>query len=171
MTHLFRLLALLLCLILPGVVLAAEAPYVDLSGRAGTLGDYTGKGQWTVVMIWASDCGICRHEAPGMEAFHQRHKGGVARVLGLSVDGPAGLAAARGFVREAGLTFPSLVGAAEDVATLYFDETGTNLIGTPAFLIFNPRGQLRSYQAGSLNVAALEQLIRLQPALSVAEGR
>ena len=48
MTHLFRPLALLLCLILPGVVLAAETPYVDLSGRAGTLGDYTGKGQWTV---------------------------------------------------------------------------------------------------------------------------
>jgi peroxiredoxin len=170
-SYLSRPLALLLCLILPGLALATEPEFADLSGQPRALAEYTGKGQWTVVMIWASDCGICRHEAPGMEAFHQRFKDGEARVLGLSVDGLAGMAAARDFVSEERLSFPSLVGSAEDVAALYFDHTGSNLIGTPAFLIFNPQGQLRSYQAGSLNMAALEQLIRPQPLLSAAEGR
>lgn len=171
-TRLFRraVLSLLLCLGLP-VAQAAQSPLVDLSGQARVLKDYTGKGQWTVVMIWASDCSVCRREAPELEAFHQRHNGRVARVVGLSVDGPADLAAARGFVRDEGLSFPSLVGDAEEVAALFYDETGNNLVGTPAFLIYNPEGVLRSYQTGRLNMLVLEQLVQPQAALSVARGQ
>lgn len=173
MTHLFRPLALLLCLILPGVAMAAKSSFSDLNGQARNVADYTGKGQWTVVMIWASDCSVCRMEAPELEAFHKRHSDGTARVLGLSVDGTSasGLIDARGFMRSEQLSFPSLVGEGEDVATLFYDETGSHLVGTPAFLIFNPQGALRSYQTGRLNMATLEQLVRPQPPLSVAEGR
>ena len=173
MTHLLRPLALLLCLMLPAAAWSADAPFVDLTGQAGSLSDYTGKGQWTVVMIWASDCSVCRMEAPELEAFHQRHSDGAAQVLGLSVDGAttSGLIDARGFVKDACLSFPSLVGSAEDVAALFYDETGSNLVGTPGFLIFNPQGQLRSYQNGRLNIKVLEQLIRPQPALTASEGQ
>lgn len=160
----------LLCLGLSAAQ-AAQSVFTDLGGQPARVADYTGHGQWTVVMIWASDCSVCRHEAPELEAFNRRHQQGVARVVGLSVDGRSGIDDARNFVRDGGLTFPTLVGSAEDVAALFYDETGNNLIGTPAFLIYNPEGQLRSYETGRINMLALERLVQPDTALSVARGQ
>lgn len=162
-------LTLLLCLALP--VANAGSALTDLQGRPAALADLVGNGQWTVVMIWASDCGICRYEAPQMEDFHQRHRDSVAQVVGLSVDGVDNLSAARAFVRDQGLSFANLVAEGEEAAALFYDETGNHLVGTPAFLIYNPQGVLRSYQTGRLNMLALEQLVQPQATLSVAEGR
>ena len=60
-----------LSLVLAGASLAAEpaagalpsaapAPTLtDLDGRPGRLEDLLGQDRWTVVMFWASDCGVC----------------------------------------------------------------------------------------------------------------
>lgn len=167
-----KLVGLLLLGVLPlGLLHADDAGLTDLDGKPGELSDYTGKGQWTVVMIWSADCGLCRHEAPSLQAFHQRHKDGDARVLGVSVDGRAGRLHAKGFVRDGGLQFPNLLGEGEDVAALYHDHTGSHLIGTPAFLIFNPQGTLRAFRTGGIDLQVLEQLIRAQPTVSAARGQ
>ncbi len=149
---------------------AAESPFRDLSGKPQPVATYTGGGQWTVVMIWASDCAVCRGEAPQLESFHQRHKGVDARVVGLSVDGPDGVADARDFIADTGISFPNLIGSGEDTAAMFYDETGNHLIGTPAFLVFNPAGKLRTYQTGRLNLQLLERLMESPKPLTVAEG-
>lgn len=162
--------ALLLTVSLPLAPLRADtATLTDLDGNAGAITDYTGRGQWTVVMIWSADCGLCRYEAPQLQAFHQRHKDANARVLGLSVDGPAARDHAKDFVRDTGVQFPNLLGDGEDVAALYHDHTGGHLIGTPAFLVFNPQGQLRAFRTGGIDLGALEKLIQPQPKVSAAE--
>lgn len=150
--------------------LAAESPFSSLSGEPRPVAAYTGGGQWTVVMIWASDCAVCRGEAPELESFHQRHKGSDARVVGLSVDGPDGVGDARDFIADTGISFPNLIGSGEDTAALFYDETGNHLLGTPAFLVFNPAGRLRTYQTGRLNLQLLERLMESQKPLTVAEG-
>lgn len=160
----------LLALLLP-VLARAGSPFSDLAiGEPRQVADFTGHGKWTVVMIWASDCAICRREAPEMEAFNQRHQGADARVIGLSVDGPDGAADAREFIADTGLKFPNLLGSGEDAAALFYDETGNHLVGTPAFLVYNPAGQLRTYQTGRLNVQVLERLIDSHKPITVAEG-
>lgn len=163
--------AVLICLLWPLAAWSESFAFTDTSGKPQQVADHTGGGQWTVLMIWASDCGICRAEAPELEAFYQRHKGLDARVVGLSIDGPKGLQQARDFITDEGLSFPNLVGEGEDVATLFHDETGNHLYGTPAFLVFNPDGKLRTFQTGRLNIQLLENLIRAQPPVAIAEGR
>ena len=41
------------------------------TGSHATLDDYRGQGRWLVVMIWASDCEVCKQEAPLYQQFHQ----------------------------------------------------------------------------------------------------
>jgi len=154
-------LGLWLCL-LSSTLPALAGGLSDLHGTGRVLSDYTGRGQWTVVMIWSSSCGVCAYEAPRMEAFHERHKAADAQLLGLSVDSLAGVADARTFVAEHGLSFPNLIGDPEDVQALFHDMTGTALVGTPAFLVFDPAGRLRTYQAGALDMSRLERLLQQQ---------
>ena len=168
MWRLLWLFPILLSWAAPAAMAQGEG-LVDLQGRSRGLSDYTGKGQWTVVMIWASTCGVCRHDAPDVEAFYRRHKDDRAQVLGLSADSRANMADAQGFVADYGLTFPNLVGDPEDVAALFYDMTGNNLTGTPAFLVFDPTGRLRTYQMGRMEIALLETFMQQQQ-ISAAEA-
>jgi peroxiredoxin len=170
-TSMFRpavLKVMLLCL-LPLAAMAEESPLTDLQGNSRSIGEFTGRGQWTVVMIWASSCGICQREAPKFEAFHQQNKDDDARVVGLSVDGADGVVGAREFVAENGLSFVNLLGDGEQVAAMFYDATGEHLIGTPGFLVFGPDGQLRTYQVGMIEVSVLERFMQ-QYRVAAAEG-
>lgn len=159
--------ALFLCLLaLPAFAIAA--PLKDLAGDAHSLREYTGNGQWTVVMIWSANCGVCHGEAPKFEAFHQKYRAGLAQVVGLSVDGAEAMADARAFVADHDLSFTNLVGEGEDVAALFYDATGDHLVGTPGFLVFDPQGELRTYQVGTIEVALLERFMQQAQQLASA---
>ena len=148
-----------LVLLLQLVFANAQASLSDFDGRTSKLSEYTGNGNWTLVMIWSSTCGTCRREAPRIEAFHQRHANAGVEVLGISVDSLEGVMNARRFVRQNRLTFPNLVGDPEDVALLYLDTTGTHLLGTPGFLLFNPQGRLRTFGIGPVDVGRLDRIV------------
>ena len=141
------------------VFASAQASLSDFDGRTARLADYTGNGSWTLVMIWSATCGTCHREAPRIEAFHQRHENAGVEVLGISVDGLEGVMNARRFVHQNRLTFRNLVGDAEDVALLYLDTTGTHLLGTPGFLLFKPRGRLRTFSVGPVDVGRLDRIV------------
>jgi peroxiredoxin len=141
----------------------SHARLSDFDGEAHGLSDYIGNGNWTLVMIWSFSCGTCGHEAPRIEAFHRRHADAGVQVLGISLDSYAQVAAARGFVREHGLTFPNLVGKQRDVSLMYLDATGTYLAGTPGFLMYDPRGMLRTYGVGPIDLGRLERILREPP--------
>ncbi|MGF1644868.1 MAG: peroxiredoxin family protein, partial [Thiotrichales bacterium] len=77
---------------------AFAAPDLDLrtlEGKAASLDDYVGKGKWTLVMFWATDCGICMREKPVMSDFHDAHKDKDAIVVGVAIDGMANVASVR----------------------------------------------------------------------------
>jgi peroxiredoxin len=153
------LAAFLVVLALPGL---AEGPGLrDLSsGQPATLDDHLGKGQWTVVMFWSSDCPICNREAPAWSLFDARHRARDARVVGVSLDGERRLQEAKAFVDRHLLDFPSLIGAPGEVGRLYSERGRSPFLGTPSFLVFGPDGQLRARQVGPLPVDRLEQLIQ-----------
>ena len=159
-----------LLLILPAGVMADNLDLIGLDGSRHQLTDFIGKGKWTVVMIWSAHCGVCQYEAPKVEKFSRKYRDGQADVVGISVDGSEGAADARAFVREHGLSFTSFLADIEDLALLFYDATGTNLVGTPAFLVYNPQGDLRTYQIGGMDMAALETFIQKQSRVAVKEG-
>ena len=136
-----------------------DSMLVDFSGQPHKLSDYTGKGKWLVVMIWASDCHVCNREVANYDNFHKKYKDMNAAMLGISVDGWGGKKAAMGFIDRHKVSFPSLLGTREYVTRLYGDLTGVFMRGTPAFLIFGPDGRLRAQQVGGVPVSLIENFI------------
>ena len=132
----------------------------DFNGQAKSINDYTGKGKWLVVMIWASDCLICNKEAHAYVDFHFAHADDTAEVLGISIDGQANKADALNFIAEHKLNFPNLIGEHEEVAYLFMQLTGNYLAGTPAFLIYDPAGKLRVQQLGAVPPELIEDFIK-----------
>ncbi|KPK55446.1 MAG: hypothetical protein AMS22_04195 [Thiotrichales bacterium SG8_50] len=159
MQHTLSLRWLVALLLVVWAGASAAEQFQDLNGEPRSLDDYTGKGKWLVVMIWASDCHICNAEAQQYDIFHGNHMKTDATVLGISMDGAAGKQEAAAFVERHLLTFPNLIGEPEDVADLYSASTGRPWIGTPTFLIYGPDGRLRAEQVGAVPTELIEEFI------------
>jgi len=146
---------------------AAEKLY-DFSGKQHQLSEYTGKGKWTVVMIWAHDCHNCNDEAHQYVAFHKKHQSSDAQVIGISLDGKAKQPKAQAFVDRHKLNFDNLIGEPIEVAGIYEDLTGVEFFGTPTFLIYNPAGELRAQQAGAVPTSIIEAFMEKESASASA---
>lgn len=153
-------LFLLCATLLLGAAAAAAKPLQDYDGKPHQLDEFTGKGSWTIVKIWASDCQVCNDKAHAYVAFHDKHKDSDAQMLGISIDGPAKIAEARAFMKRHGLNYPNLLADYGDVNELYVQLTGEQLAGTPAFLAFAPDGTLLAAQVGAVRVEMLERFMR-----------
>ncbi len=132
----------------------------DFSGTAAKVTDYTGKGKWTLVMFWASDCHICNKEAHQYVDFHLVHSDTDATVLGITLDGKARFAEAKGFIKRHNVDFPNLIGEPEDVAHIYMEYANRPWIGTPSFLLFDPKGTLRAQEVGAVPTSLIEEFIQ-----------
>jgi len=133
-------------------------------GSIHTLGEYTGQGKWTVVMIWASDCHVCNQEASAYDKFHRAHKDKDASILGLSLDGAAKKVDAEKFIKRHDVSFPNLIAEPDTVMQLYSQLTGQPWVGTPSFLIYSPEGELRAAQVGAVPVELIETFIAKESA-------
>jgi len=153
-----------------GFALPAQATLLDLEGSPKSISDYTGKGKWTVVMFWASDCHVCNKEAQAYVDFHFVHSDDDAEVLGISTDGKAKLADARAFIDRHKINFPNIVGEFDDVAQIYTELTGSQFVGTPSFLVYDPQGNLKAAQVGAVPTDLIEEFIQTQSVASAQES-
>lgn len=104
------------------VAVANRHPAPPLAGQTLSGGrlDLTAlHGQVVVVNFWGSWCAPCRAEAAGLQQTYAANRGRGVTFLG--VDERDGLAAARSFTRDKGVTYPSL-----------FDQDGTLVSLWPA---------------------------------------
>ena len=160
MTRVKRVLALAFLLALFSNAGSTSPIFDNLdTGAFETLEEYQGDGKWLVVMIWASDCEICKREAGSYQQFHERHKANDARIVGITLDGSTRRDEARAFVAQHGLGFANLIGEPEVVMAYYQIVTGSPWIGTPSFLVFGPGGELMAKQEGAVPVGLIEDFI------------
>lgn len=140
----------------------AEHPFdglIDLQGQRLATPPAIGEGQWTLVMIWATDCHICKQQKPVISAFHDAHKDTDANVFGIALDGRQGLGEVNEYLEEHAVSFPNFVGDYPSVAIGYQKLTEESLIGTPTYLLFNPEGELKGNNPGPIGVEAIEKFI------------
>lgn len=156
--------------LLAAVRIVAAGPLYDLDGHPRSLDEYTGKNKWTVVMIWASDCPVCNAEAPSYVLFDEAHKDKDARMVGVSVDGLGHKSDAQAFMDRYLVDYPNLIGEPQEVAAMYTRLTGERWVGTPSFLIYDPRGKLVAAQVGAVPVPLIEKFMREHALPPVAQA-
>ena len=126
-----------------GVQIGAEAPNFalwDLDGKAVSLRGQ--RGRVVLVNFWATWCGPCRIEMPGMESLYQEFNVKGFQILAVSTD-LQGAAVTRPFKQEYGLTFPILHDSDYRVGLQYGART------LPMSFLVDRRGLIRHRIFGS----------------------
>lgn len=149
-------------LVLIGLLLVTNswAELKDFNGTPHKLEDYVGKGKWTVVMFWASDCRVCNAEIGQYIQFNDTHKDKDASILGISLDGQSRMDDARAFIKRHDVNFPNLVGEPDEIVNIYQNLTSNEWLGTPSFLVYNPEGKLLAAQAGAVPTELIVKFIK-----------
>jgi len=155
--HTLRIITIIAGLL---IATASWAALKDFAGKAHLLTEYTGKGKWTIVMLWAADCRVCNAEVGQYVQFDQDHKDKDASIIGVSLDGEAGIQAARDFVKRHAIPFTNLIGEPQEVADLYASLTGSDWVGTPSFLVYDPKGELLAAQVGAVPTDLIKAFIQ-----------
>ena len=137
----------------PGAVAELSGPMPEVAGE-GVAGmalepaDY--RGRPVVVNFWATWCGPCRREQPVLQRLAEEYDGRVAFV---GVNHTDDKAAAREYIRQYGVTYPSVFDPAGKVA---FDFEVPYL---PATVIVDAKGQLRYRLLGAQPEARFRRYI------------
>jgi len=151
--------AILLSMLLTTSGAWAASALKDFNGKQSAIADYAGKGKWLVVMLWASDCLVCNEEIGNYTAFQTKHAGKDATMLGVSIDGAEKEKDAKDFLTRHKVNFPSLIGEPQQVASMFQELTGSEWIGTPTFMVYNPKGELIGAQTGAVPTDVIESFI------------
>ena len=131
-----------------------------LDGKAHSISDEIGRGQWVLLMFWATDCGICRQQEPMISSFHKNHSSNDARVIGISIDGLEKKQEVRRFLANNELSYPNYIGNLALIGLNYPVLTEEAFRGTPTYLLFSPQGELLGVNPGPMRLEALEAFIK-----------
>ena len=163
-TKLFNRMVLAACLLCAQTV-HADAGLPDfglhtIGGKAYSISDEIGQGQWVLLMFWATDCSICRQQEPMISSFHENHSGNDARVIGISIDGLEKTEEVRRFLDSHELSYPNYIGNLALIGLNYQALTEEAFRGTPTYLLFSPQGELLGVNPGPMRLEALEGFIK-----------
>ena len=148
---------LLSFLLLSTLASQTASAFTDVNGKLDTISNHIGKDKWTIVEVWESNCAACRTHMPDMVKFDGKLKN--ARILGVSLDGQKGIENAEEFIMEYDIKFPTIITNYVEMNIWMKRSIGESLMGTPTFILFDPKGKLVAAQPGIVSVASLEKFI------------
>ncbi|MDH2916824.1 MAG: TlpA disulfide reductase family protein [Gallionella sp.] len=124
--------------------------FKDMQGNVQRLNDYRGK--WVLVNFWATWCPPCLEEVPDLVELHEAHKKTDLVVIGVALDSTE--KSVKAFVTKRKVTYPIVLGdydMAEQVGQIEV---------LPTSYLYNPQGELVSYQEGILSRESVESYIK-----------
>ncbi|MCK5727511.1 MAG: TlpA family protein disulfide reductase [Thiotrichaceae bacterium] len=127
------------------------------TGKTDLISNHLGDKKWTILEIWGSDCSACRKHMPEMVKFDGKLDN--ARILSVSIDGEKKIKAAKKFIDEYEMKFPTLLSNPSEVDTWMKRSLEEPFIGTPTFVVFNPEGKIVAAQAGIVSTKVIEKFI------------
>lgn len=122
---------------------------IDGSGLDGSdlaLADL--RGSPVVLNFWASWCGPCREEQPGLERIWQKYKGQGVQFLGINFRDTE--ANARAYMDEFKVTYPSIFNPPGDIAHQY------TVAAVPTTVLIDKEGQMVGRWPGAISEKELE---------------
>ena len=144
---------ILVAVTLFSLALAATAqPFVfkDMQGKVQRLADY--KGKWVLVNFWATWCPPCLEEIPDLVDLHESHKRKDLVVIGVALDSTE--KSVREFVSRFAIPYPVAVSNYDQAAQV----GEVNVL--PTSYLFDPKGELVSYQEGMLTRSSVESYMK-----------
>ena len=138
-------------LLLSASVVSAQ-PFVfkDMQGKQQRLQDYRGK--WVLVNFWATWCPPCLEEVPDLVSLHEAHNKTDLVVIGVALDSTE--KSVKDFVAKRHVSYPVVVGDYDLAAQVGDVEV------LPTSYLYNPQGELVSYQEGMVTRSSIESYIR-----------
>ena len=124
-------------------------PSLSDSSKAVTLASF--RGEPLVINFWASWCIPCRTEMPLLEQAFRAEKG---KVRFLGIDSNDTSSAARAFLQQVRVTYPTVSDSNATVATQY------ELFGLPTTVFISPSGRIVGRHIGQLNAATLREALQ-----------
>ena len=108
------------------------------------------KGKVVVVNIWASWCGPCHAEAPGLAQL-SKHYGDKVQFIGVDIDDQT--TPARAFIQKYGWTYPSVADPKSEI------KRGYGFLGQPDTMVYDASGTRTWTGAGAVETADLQAQI------------
>ena len=130
----------------------------DLWGNPSQINPFVGKGKWTVIKVWKSDCGICMSTM--RETNAAQHSIPNTNVIGVSLDGDPRVA--NSSLRPLRVSFRNFVTSSHEFNRYIRRSTRRKIAGYPTYLIYAPSGQLKAMQTGDVKPFELKQYISSQ---------
>ncbi len=134
------------------VAVGRVAPEFELAGLAGEqvrLSDY--RGQIVLLNFWATWCGPCRLEVPGLVSIFERYRRRGFTVVAVNLGEPSEQVQA--YVDKAGMTFPVLLDPDGRTRRLYPSR------GIPATVILDREGIVRHMVVGAMPEEMIGRLV------------
>jgi peroxiredoxin len=120
-----------------------RAATLDVPSRTKTIADY--RGDVVLLNIWATWCGPCEWEMPGIQSLYERFAPAGFKVVAVAVDDPGFEQRIRDFVARHRLTFEILHEGSGKIEADY------QALGIPATYLIGRDGIIRKRVAGASN--------------------
>jgi len=146
----FRLLGAALLMCCTAIAAAQPFEFKDMQGNAQRLSDYRGK--WVLVNFWATWCPPCLEEVPDLVSLHEAHKNTDLVVIGVALDSTE--KSVKAFVAKKNVTYAIVLGDYEMA-----EQVGQVEV-LPTSYLYNPQGELVSYQEGLISRESVESYIK-----------